>query len=364
MNKSYVIAGIIAVVATGWVLSGQFGEGSNTKNTSPASATTTSKTVKNISVRIRTINAQQWQQEIILRGKTEASRSVDVKAETVGRVTAISSGEGKRVKLNNLLVQIELAERTASLTEAKALLRQRTVENRAARALAKKGFRADTKLAESAAQLNSAKARVVLIMTDIARTAIRAPFDGILEKEYVELGDYLQIGDSVARIIDLNPILIVGAVSEREVAKLRLGLMATSTLIDGKKLTGRIRFIGRVADPVTRTFRIEIEISNEDASIRDGLTSEVRLPLEKIEAHFLSPTLLTLDAKGRLGVKGITAKSRVTFFPINLLANKPNGVWVSGLPRSVSLITVGQEYVQQGQTVNPVTYKTDQPPNS
>lgn len=354
MNKSYAIAGLITLTAIGWMTSGLFSKSSYTDSAIPPIKLSKNKKLIIFAVRTKTIRAKDWQQEIIIRGKTEVSRSVEVKAETAGRVIAISAKEGKAVNKAEVLAKIDPAERTASLKEAQALLRQRTIEHQASKSLARKGFRADTKLAKSAAQLDAARARIARITTDVERTTIRVPFDGVLETSYVQMGNYLRIGDPVARVIDLHPMLVIGAVSEKEVEKLHVGQKARVSLINGQKLKGAIKFIGRVADPVTRTFRIEIKLPNKDLRIRDGLTSQLTIPMQKVAAHFLSSALLTLNNKGRLGVKGINSNNHVVFFPIKILANKGNGVWVLGLPKIVTLITVGHEYVQKGEQVDPI----------
>lgn len=358
MNASYLIAGGVALVAAAWVGSGQMGD---PKQGAHANAAKTAKpaaeTLKK--VRVRSVRSRSWRQKVIIRGRTEASRSVKMRAETASRIVQVPVSEGKRVTKGKLLIRLDPAERTATLAEAKALLRQRAVEYKAAKALAAKGYRSDTKLAESRAQLDAARARVSQMNTDMGRTNIVAPFDGILEKRFVEEGDYVKIGDDVARVVDLDPILVVGAVSEREVASIKTGVEATATLIDGRKLTGTIRFIGAVADEATRTFRVEIVIANPNGTIRDGVTSVVNLLAGQIQAHFLPPSLLTLDNSGHLGIKSVDDNDRVVFHRVRILADKQNGIWVDGLPETVNLITVGQEFVKTGQKVVPVAEKME-----
>jgi multidrug efflux system membrane fusion protein len=361
MKSSYLIAGIVAIAAVGWVLSGQVTDpkrsahaiGSDSKSASAV------EPQRYKQVRVRPIEAQFWRQEVIIRGRTEASRSVKLRAETAGRIAKIIVDEGKGVAKGHTLLRLDPAERTAALAEAMALLRQRTVEHKAAKSLAAKGYRAGTKLAEAQAQLDAARARVSQMKTDIARTTVTAPFDGILEKRYVEVGDYLKIGDDLATIVDLDPVLVVGAISEREVGSIKTGLAATATLVDGRSLAGVIRFIGTVADAATRTFRVEIVVPNKDLSVRDGITTQVRLLTAEIRAHFLPPALLTLDETGRLGVKAVDADERVKFYPVKVLADRTDGIWVKGLPDQLTLITVGQEFVRTGQRVEPVAETRD-----
>ena len=356
MKSSFVIAGAVAIAAVGWILSGQVtdpGRSAHAINTNSSQNTETpAGHLKH--VRVQTIGAQVWRQEIVIRGRTEASRLVKLRAETAGRVVKILVAEGKPVAKGQTLLLLDLAERTAAMVEAKALLRQRTVEHKAAKALSAKGYRSDTKLAEAQAQLDAARARVSQMKIDMARTIVSAPFDGILENRFVELGDYLKIGDDLAIIVDLDPILVVGAVSEREVDSIKTGVDATATLVGGRSLTGTIRYIGAVADTATRTFRVEIVIPNKDLSVRDGITSQIRLFAAKLRAHFLSPALLTLDEKGRLGVKAVDSDDHVVFYPVKILSDRTEGIWVSGLPNRLTVITVGQEFVRTGQRIKPV----------
>jgi multidrug efflux system membrane fusion protein len=148
MNSSYFIAGGVAILAAAWILSGQVGEPERSAhaNGHPIAAPAAENPR---SVRVRTSEARPWRREVIIRGKTEASRIVKLRAETAGRIGRVMIEQGKRVRAGAALVQIDPAERTAALAEADALLRQRTVEYSAAKQLAAKGYRSDTKLAEA-----------------------------------------------------------------------------------------------------------------------------------------------------------------------------------------------------------------------
>jgi len=360
INASILIATIVAITAAGWVLSGQFGD-KNTPENAPNTAKSEEPREVLQRVRVRVVNARDWNREVIIRGQTAASRTVILRAETAGRVNKIAAEEGSTVTTGQTILQIDPAERIAELTESRALLRQRTVEFKAARQLAQKGFRAETKLAEAQALLDGARSAVAKVRQDIERTTIRAPFDGVLEKRPVEDGDYVKVGDEIGRIVDLDPIYIVGAVSENEISRIALGVPARAILIDGRVVNGTVRFLGSVADQATRTFRMEVAVDNADSTIRDGLTSRITVKLAPIRAHFLSSSLLTLDDDGTLGIKALDGENKVRFLPVKVLSDRPDGVWLDGLPDKFTLITVGQGYVKAGQTVESVPENTAKP---
>lgn len=357
MTRTLFTALVLALAIGGWILSGQIeslsnGNAATTPETTSATAEpTTTAGRATIKVRARRLTASKRQREIVVRGRTEAVRQVTVRAETRGRVAEVAVAEGARVKRGQILARLAVEEREANLAEAEALVRQRQIEYDAARRLAAKGYRAQTKMAESAAYLDAAKAAVARIRTEIDHTFIRAPFDGVVEERYAEVGAYLKVGDNVATVIDRDPILVVAHVSERDVGDLRPGIRGSATLVTGEKVDGLLRYIATKADPTTRTFRVELEVANAKRRLRSGVTTEMRLPVGQVTAHFLSPALLALDDEGAIGVRTVSAEGVVEFHPAIIVADETGGVWLGGLPETVTVITVGQDFVRAGDRV-------------
>ena len=186
---------------------------------------------------------------------------------------------------------------------------------------------------------------------EIDDTELRAPFDGIVEHCHVDIVDYVKEGAAVATVVDQDPYLVIGYVSEKEVGKLSLADRGTATLITGETLSGQIRYIASMAEPQTRTFRIELEVPNPNESLRDGVTAELRVRVETIAAHFVSPAVLTLDDDGVVGVRLLDDDDRVVFHHADIVGDSAGGVWLASLPETVRLITVGQEFVRDGDVV-------------
>jgi multidrug efflux system membrane fusion protein len=175
-----------------------------------------------------------------------------------------------------------------------------------------------------------------------------------LQDRLVEVGDYLGIGDPVAVVVDLDPLLAVAQLSEREAAAVRQDVEGRARLVTGDVVDGRVRYVSAVGSAGTRTFRLELEVQNDGNRIPGGLTLEINLPVASVDAHRMSPAALTLDDDGVVGVKTVDAQNIVRFHPAELVAGGESGVWIGGLPTEVTIITVGQEFVLPGQTVVPV----------
>jgi len=357
MKQSYLMAGLLTLAAAGWVVSGQIDPGDSPKAARKPPADLAAAEVVP-TVRVRTLIAQPRQTVVILRGRTEADRKVDIKAETYGRIVSLKAGKGDRIAKGAVLARLSPGERPARLAEAKALREQRKIEYDASLRLSKKGYRAETQLAAAKAALEAAEAAVTRAKVALDNTTIRAPFDGLVAERAAEIGDFIDKGDPVARIIDLDPVLAVGQISERDRDRVSIGAPAQVVLVGGREVSGLIRFIAAEAEATTRTFRIEVEMPNPDAGIPDGITAEIRLPLDVVAAHRVSPAILSLTDDGAIGVKTLGPDNRVRFHPIRIIGDGPDGVWLSGLPERITLITVGQDFVAEGQIVHPV-FDTD-----
>lgn len=353
MKRSILVALLLALAIGGWVLSGQVGPlrtNAEADSSAPESAATGTEQ-RRVTVRARLSHARPLTREVVARGRTEAVRQVNVSAETDGRVIAIPAAEGARVAKGAVLLKLAVDDRLAREAEAEALVRQREIEYRAAQQLSEKGYRARTQVAAAEAALDAAKAALTSIQIEIARTVIRAPIDGVIEKRRVEVGDYVKAGDPIALLVDEDPFLVVADVSERDVGRIAVGMPAGARLITGESFVGRVRYVATMADAQTRTFRIEIEVANQGGRLHAGVTSEIRIPVETIAAHFLSPALLTLDDDGRVGVRAVDADGVVHFHAAEIADDDPDGVWLAGLPESLTIITVGQDFVRQGDRV-------------
>jgi multidrug efflux system membrane fusion protein len=384
MRRSYWIAGAIALLATGWLASGTlFRPGEPSRSVPAVSAEAaqladpkpaeeaaaadpiaapaeppTTRPGALVSVQVATLQAGPQPRTIVLRGRTAADRVVEVRAETTGRIVEIPAEEGALVHKGDLIAVLDGADRAARLAEAKALLQQRKAESEAAKRLAEKGFAPKLNLAELAANQALAQAQVTSMEVEISHLSIEAPIEGILDERMAEVGNYLQVADPVATIIDLDPIVLVGYATERDVSQLEIGGPARARLLDGREVVGALRFIAARAETETRTFRIEVEVPNADYEIRDGLSAELAVPVEDVPAHRISPAVLTLGPNGEVGVKLVDETDTVRFAPVQILREGADGLWITGLAPTARLIVVGQEFVIDGQQIRPV----EQPP--
>ncbi len=299
-----------------------------------------------IEVVTRRTVAEPLSSTLRMTGATEASRRVDVRAETSG-VVSLAPRKGTRVRQGDLLCRQQIGARSARREAAVARLQQALVEARAQQRLSERGIAAANATSARRADAEVLRAEIMQIDVEIGQLEIRAPFDGIVEGETAEIGALLQPGGTCATVVDPDPLKVAGFVPEFQVGKLRLGAPATATLVTGETVGGTITYIAQTADAATRTFEVEIGVPNPDYRLRDAVTARIAIPLDSREAHRLPQSSLTLNEAGEIGVM-VAEGDRASFRAVEILRDDSDGVWVSGLGRTATVIVVGQEYVSEG----------------
>jgi len=344
IKASYLAAAAIVAVCTVWIGSGLIGG-----HAVPPAAQET--TVRAVRVGVRDSTAQPVTARIVVTGTSKANRSVAIRAETKGRVEAILAARGDRLKAGAPIARLAMDDRAARLAEASSLLAQREIEYAAATKLSSKAFTSRIQLATSKAARDAAAAAVAAARLDIKRTEIRTPFAGVLNDRPVEVGDYLPVEGLVGTLVELDPLKVSLQVAETAIAKVKPGAVVELTLPGGTHSEGTVTYVGAVAQAATRTFTVEVEFANPDDTFAEGMTVEAALPLGRTMAHLISPSALTLSADGRVGVKAVNAKGIVEFLPAEMVREDTTGLWIGGLPPTIRLITVGQDFVGAGQPV-------------
>lgn len=351
MNRSYLIALGLCVVVTGWMAAGYFTQKNQDK---PTQSTNDKGAEQLMAVQVETSHAQQVNRYLTAQGQVESNRVVIIKAETAGRVTEIMATEGWPIKAGEPVVKLALSDREARLKKIEASLQEREKAYARAKQLGNQGHQAQRIVEEAYSALQSAQADMAEIKIDIANTQLRAPFDGILEQRHVEIGDYVTVNGDVATLVDNNPLVVAVQIAQQDIAAIKRGQLATVNFATGQTREGKIRFVAARADTETRTFRVEIEVANPEGALPSGTSATARLPTGFVTAHFISPALLTLSESGQIGIKTVAADHVVKFTVVEIVLAESAGVWVSGLPETVNIITVGQGFVRAGDPVRTV----------
>lgn len=350
MKKNLILAALIAAGLVLWLLSGLSAQRPESLNDT-RSALLAEPAETRMRVRVARFDAEQRTLTRILRGKTASKRRARVSAEIGARVIARPARRGEQVEAGAVLCELAVDDREAAVREAQANLSRAEIEFQGARALKGRELLAEIRIAQVAAQLESARTGLKRARLNLQRTRIVAPFAGVVETLHMNVGDLARAGDPCATLIDLDPLLIAANVPERDIDAIELGRAATARTSTAQRLEGEITFVGSESDPSTRTYPIEITVPNPGYRIRSGLTTVASVAGDTVLAHRVSPALFTLNDQGIVGLRGVDSANRVVFYPVDIVEDGADGAWVTGLPGVVRLITAGQEFVGAGEQV-------------
>ena len=342
---NYIIVFLLIVILGLWL------QGSNKTPPLEQVSERTNSNVK--SVLVQQFTHQPTERIIRITGQTKEERMVNIKAEISSRVESIKVKESTKVNGKTSLMQLEQDRTAARLNQASAQEQQARIELESEKKLHAQGLSSAAAEARTVANHEAAKAALVLAREEHQATSVFAPFEGYVEKFYVEEGDFVQPGQFLASVVDYDPMLVVGSLSELEVAYVTQGIQATVSLFTGEVLAGTVRLVATQADEASRTFDVEIEIPHENSSLRSGVTAEVEFHAGTITASQILPAILSLNERGELGVKTVDrTNSQVVFTPVKIVKAETNNMWVTGLAADAQVITRGFGFVRLGEQVN------------
>lgn len=356
IRGSHLMALAILAGIGGWMYTGKMIIGGQVDPSKPTIAEReASRTKSAFRVRVQTLNPTERFKDLLVRGRTKADALISVRAETGGTVEKRHVKKGQRVKPGDLLCTIDQGIRAANLKQAQTQLAQMQAEYNSTQKLVRRGFATKTKLRGQRTAMNAAKSTLAAAKQDMGRTEIRATIAGVVQSPMAETGDNLSAGGVCITLLDADPMLFIGQISERDIGNVSVGMDANISLISGEDVEGKLRYISQVADAKTRTFEIEIELPNKQAKLRDGLTASATIPLAATMAYEVDSSWLLLNDEGTVGVRTVDASDKVVFKPVTILGQKSGSLWVRGLEPATRIITLGQNFVSAGETVQPVT---------
>lgn len=353
--RLHKIAAIAVLVATtAWVATGKFSSvGSASEEAQTVAERPENKPAEAQVVIVASAPQVDHSRTIRISGRTAADKRSELALRASGIVAELPVSKGDLLSTGDLILRLETEGKESAVESARQVLAQREAEAEAADRLAKSGNLARLQLDGARSALATARSQLEAAEADLARITVSAPFAGIIDRVDVELGASVQQGQEIATLIKLDPVIAVGEVSENNLGSVDVGDAADVRLVNGSTVKGTVRFVSREASQQTRTFRVEVAIPNPDRKIPAGMTAEISIHAEPVQAVALPRSVVTLNRHGELGVRAVDRDSKVIFYPIDLLDDTPRALFLAGIPADANIIVSGQDLVTEGDVVKP-----------
>ncbi|WP_375262110.1 efflux RND transporter periplasmic adaptor subunit [Palleronia sp.] len=343
-SRSIWIAAVILLAVIGWM-----GSGFVLPPEEPAPPVATAER-EPPAVQVRDSSAEPVTLTFSSEGQAQPDRDTALRAEASGNVAELFVTKGAWVEQDEPIARLSAARAEADLAQAREQLAraQRELEN--AQSLQERGIATADRVSDARAEAAAAQAAVTNAEAALEDLEIRAPFAGRLETLSLDTGEFVASGEEVGRLVDNRPLTVEIQVPQQALDRIERGQTAEVRFITGETREGTVTFVGSAAQSETRTFLAEIEVANEDGAIPAGISAEVVIPTGTAQAHFIRPSIVSLDPEGALGVK-VVEDGNVAFHSVEIVKTDLTGVWVTGLPEDAQIITIGQGFVQNREEV-------------
>jgi multidrug efflux system membrane fusion protein len=349
--RSLITALAIIIFTALWVGSGYFTKPSQT---SEAPADVVDEVQEDFTVRYIESKSSDFNDTFKIIGKTEPNNLLELRFETNGTIKKIHTEKGEYINSGSVICELEPDDRIETFDSAKAKLDDAQVKFDSREELVKAGYNSKNSLISEKSNLEQARASFKRAQIEVERIETVAPINGTIDDIIPEVGELATIGNICAILVNTDIIIVSGNVSEKNVSKLTKGMPAKVRLIDGSIVDGVLTYISNVADPNTRTFSTEVTVDNSKNTIKVGTTTEVYINNNILNAHLIPSSILSLSDNGNIGIKIIDDNNKVKFIEVEVTNLNNKGAYISNLPETIRVITVGQDYVKPGDTVNAV----------
>ncbi len=294
----------------------------------------------------------------------EAYAEANVIAKVEGEVRQILVEEGDTVAKNQILARLDGDRLRLELTESRARLRKMQRDFERNQELTESGLISEGDFEKIKFDLEALQASYNLASLELDYTQIRAPIDGVVSERFIKIGNTIKTGDPIFRVTGLDPLVAYLHVPEREYRQIAAG-QSVGIQIDalaGDPIMANVTRISPIVDPATGTFKITIEISNEQRRIKPGMFGRMAITYDRHENALQIPRSAIIESATSTSVlveeDGIAIRKAVqTGYSFNGMIEITDG-----LADGDNVITVGHVGLKRDSKVNVINRPADSEP--
>lgn len=283
----------------------------------------------------------------------EAMNSVELTAAANGRLMKLMAKDGASVKEGELLAKIDDSELKAQLKQAESNQKLAKQKFDRTKKLKEQGSATAADLESADASLKSAEASVELVNAQIAKTEVKAPFDGKLGFVKVSVGAWMTTGSSIATLSEVKQLKAKFALPQRYASNLKVGdAISLRDEERGIEKTGKVKALDATISESSRTRQILVVVDNAKGDLIAGGYAKVSVELSSGRAKSIPipAESLTLDKDGAYVFIAKDGKAQMTRVETGLRTPIAVDV-VSGLNEGDTVITSGLISIRQGSSI-------------
>lgn len=308
---------------------------------------------KQVNAVVLTVHPRPIEDVINLPGTIEPWTRLELLAKVSGAITEVRVREGEAVKAGQILAQIDADDYRIALEAARAAHTLAKADYERGRTMHQTKVIAVASLESLAARLQTAAAELERAQVQLARCAIKAPMDCVVKRLDAKVGLFLNVGDPLAELLQIDQVKAVVGIPESDVDAVRRLDQVTLTVqaLANRQMIGRRHFLAPSPDAGAYLFRLELALDNPGHEVLPGMFFRARLVKQRFPQALIVP-LYAIISRGEeqyvFVAEGDTARKQ----PVRLGVIQQWQVQVvDGLKAGEQVLIEGQREVEDGQAL-------------
>lgn len=291
-------------------------------------------------------------------GTLESPQTTELTSETDGKIIYLNIPEGKTVTKGSVLARINDSSVLAEIKINEAKLKNAQENYNRMKSLREKGAISQQTLDNALEVLEVAEGESEYTASNQTMTTVEAPFSGILSLRKVSLGEYIQAGDLIVRISQIDPLHLIFSIPEQSANEIHENQEIKFTVNNSsKEYTGKVSAIDPYIDPQTRFINIKAVVPNQNKELLPGKFASVKIETHKTDNAISVPQEALIEEGNKKQIAIADAENMVLFKEVIVDQWNNGSITISkGLMAGDKVITSGYQKVQPGFTVIPKSY--------
>lgn len=304
---------------------------------------------KPVPVRVLALRTSTIEDTLKLPGRIEAAIDLTMSSESGGRIVETPAEKGASVTNGEILVVIDQRFAAGMLKRAQVENREATKSMTRWSALRSTGAVADSDYDAIRERYDLSEVALTDARTALEKCIVRSPVNGRLERRTLDVGEYINDGVPLCRVVNTDTVKVIVDVPEREIANVMEDQQISFNVLslDGNAFTGTVSLVTSAAERGQSSFRTEITVSNAGGRLRPGMLADVDLVRPGREGAILVPLAAVIPQRGEHVVfvrDGETAVRRT----VQILSLSGREATVTGVEAGEEVIVEGHRALQDG----------------
>lgn len=308
---------------------------------------------KGATVNVATLEKSNFAHTVSIHGVVEASKNIMVNPEATGKIISISVREGQKISKGQAIASIDASIIRKNIEEVKKGLEFATTIFEKQKALNEKGIGTEVQFLEAKNRKESAEKSLETLNSQLAKYVVRAPISGYVDDIIPNVGEMANPQMAIARLVNLEKVFVESEISEALLGKVNEGdEVEVSFSSINKTIKGKIVQTGQYIDPMNRTFKIKIDLAEQNSLFKPNLLAIIKITDYKaVDVVVVPNKTIQDDIKGNfvfVNENGTATKKYVALGN----SNQTTTEILDGLEGSESIITKGNKGLINGEKLN------------